>query len=180
MRFLEWIQLTGVILHGNISLYLVMKKSSVSRLQRFTYFQILRYALERWIRTPQSNTFGEDKLIWFKSSSQFWTLYTIDGEPMEFEWNMFPGFTTLQLINKVHEFMTKVAIHHNSKAELSSCRCSMTSYREMKTMSGNAMLMPRLCLYLQKDFHQEDGHSSDLDQKSSGILLNWQTTWRMG
>ena len=48
----------------------------------------------------------------------------------------------------------------------------MTSYREKKTMSGNAMLMPRFCLYLQKDFHQEDGHSSDLDQKSSGILLN--------
>ena len=31
--------------------------------------------------------------------------------------------------------------------------------------------MPHLCLYLQKDFHQENGHSSDLDQKSSGILL---------
>ena len=25
--------------------------------------------------------------------------------------------------------------------------------------------------FLQKDFHQEDGHSSDLDQKRSGILL---------
>ena len=24
---------------------------------------------------------------------------------------------------------------------------------------------------MQKDFHQEDGHSSDLDQKRSGILL---------
>ena len=80
---------------------------------------------------------------------------------------MFPGFTTLQLCYKVHEFMTKVAIHHNSKDELSSC----TSYREMKTMSGNAMLMPRLCPYLQKDFHQDNGHSSDLDQKQSGILL---------
>ena len=33
---------------------------------------------------------------------------TIDGEPMEFEWNIFPGFTSLQLINKVHEFMTKM------------------------------------------------------------------------
>ena len=27
---------------------------------------------------------------------------------MEFEWNIFPGFTTLQLINKVHEFMTNM------------------------------------------------------------------------
>ena len=27
---------------------------------------------------------------------------------MEFEWNIFPGFTTLQLISKVQEFMTKM------------------------------------------------------------------------
>ena len=37
------------------------------------------------------------------------TLDTIDGEPMEFEWNIFSGFTTLQLINKVHGFMTKMS-----------------------------------------------------------------------
>ena len=38
-------------------------------------------------------------------------------------------------------------------------------------MNVNAMLMPRLCLYLQKDSRQDVGHSSDLDQKRSGILL---------
>ena len=26
-------------------------------------------------------------------------------------------------------------------------------------------------VFMQKDFHQEDGHTSDLDQKRSGILL---------
>ena len=41
------IQLTGKILHGNIYLWSVMKKSSVSRVQRCTYFQILSYVLER-------------------------------------------------------------------------------------------------------------------------------------
>ena len=35
------------ILHGNNYLWSVMKKSSVSRTRRFTYFQILCYALER-------------------------------------------------------------------------------------------------------------------------------------
>ena len=33
----------------------------------------------------------------------------IDGEPMEFEWNIFPRFTTLQLCNKVQEFMSKMS-----------------------------------------------------------------------
>ena len=54
-------------------------------------------------QNPTSNTVWEEKLSWFKDSPQYRTLDTIDGEPMEFEWNIFPGFTTLQLINKVQE-----------------------------------------------------------------------------
>ena len=45
---------------------------------------------------------------WFKDSPQSTTLDTLDGEPMEFEWNIFPGFTTLQLVDKVQEFMNKM------------------------------------------------------------------------
>ena len=56
-------------------------------------------------REPKSNTVWEDKLTWFKSSSQYRTLDTIDGEPMELEWNIFPGFTTLQLVREVQEFL---------------------------------------------------------------------------
>ena len=54
---------------------------------------------------PQSNTVWEDKLMWFESSPQYRTLDAIDGEPMEFEWNIFLGFTTLQLVREVQEFM---------------------------------------------------------------------------
>ena len=122
-------------------------------------------------QNPTSNTAWEEKLIWFKDSSQYRTLDTIDGEPMEFEWNIFPGCTTLQICNKVQEFLSKWAIHLNSKDELSSCRCSMTSYGEFKTMNGNPMLTPTSFLFMQEDSHQEDGHSSDMDQKRSGILL---------
>ena len=50
---------------------------------------------------PQSNYAWEDRLTWFKSSSQYRALDTIDGEPIEFEWNILPGFTTLQLCNIV-------------------------------------------------------------------------------
>ena len=37
---------------------------------------------------PPPNIVWEDKLTWFKSSSQYRALDTIDGEPMEFEWNI--------------------------------------------------------------------------------------------
>ena len=122
-------------------------------------------------QNPESNTVWEDKLTWFKSSSQYRTLDTIDGEPMEFEWNVFPGFIPLQLCNKFQEFMSKMSDPSILKDESSSCRCSMTPHGDLKTMNRNVTLTPTSFLSMHEDFHQEDGHSSDLDQKKSGILL---------
>ena len=39
-------------------------------------------------QNPASNTVWEEQLSWFKDSPQNRTLDTIDGEPMEFEWNI--------------------------------------------------------------------------------------------
>ena len=60
-------------------------------------------------QNPTSNTVWEEKLTWFKSSSHSRALDKIDGDPMEVEWNIFPGFTTVQLCNKVQEFMSKMS-----------------------------------------------------------------------
>ena len=72
------------------------------------------YALERCLgklhQNPSSNTVWENKLTWFKSSSQYRTLDTIEKESMEFEWNIFPRFITLQLCNKVKEFLSKMSV----------------------------------------------------------------------
>ena len=64
-------------------------------------------------QNPQSNHAWEHRLTWFKSSSQYRTLDTIDGEPMEFEWNIFPEFTTLQLCNNV----PRVPVKNERKAK---------------------------------------------------------------
>ena len=55
-------------------------------------------------------------------------------------------------------------IHHNTElwTQLN---------QKLKTMKRNVLPIPQLCLYSQKDFQQDIGHSSDLDQKQSGILL---------
>ena len=91
----------------NIYLWSMMKKSSVSRTRRFTYFQIV-LCLGKVNQNPTSNAVWEEKLSWFKDSPQYRTLVTIDGEPMEFEWNIFPGFTTLQLVQEVQKFINRM------------------------------------------------------------------------
>ena len=59
---------------------------------------------------PQSNIAWEDRLTWFKSSSEYRALDRIDGEPMEFEWNIFQGFNTLQLCHKVQELLSSLSV----------------------------------------------------------------------
>ena len=50
---------------------------------------------------PQSNYAWEQRLGWFKSSPEYRNFDRIDGEPADFEWNIFTGFNTLQLNDEV-------------------------------------------------------------------------------
>ena len=97
-------------LNGNNYLRLVMTKSSVSRTRRFTFFSDSVLCIGKTNEKPQSKTVWENKLTWNKSSPQYRALDTIDGEPMEFEWNIFPGFTTLQFCYKVQEFLSILSV----------------------------------------------------------------------
>ena len=82
-RILECLKSTGKIHHGNISLWSMMKKSSVSRTRRFTYSQILCYVLERWTRTHNQILFGKNSWVGshIHHSTELWTQLT------ESRWN---------------------------------------------------------------------------------------------
>ena len=169
MKFLECLKSVGKALHGNNYLWSVMKKSSVSRTRRFTYSQILCYVLERWIRTQHQILLRKNSWVGSKihHNTEFWTQLT------ENRWNSSGIFSQdsphCSLSVKSKSSCPKWAIHHKSKDKLSSCRCSMTLHGELQTMNRNVLLTPHLCLFLQRDFQHDVGHSSDLDQKSSGI-----------
>ena len=129
----------------------------------------LCYVLEKWFRTQHRILFGNSSCIGSKihDNKEQWT------QLRENRWNsggIFPRIHNIAARPKVHE--QNVRTQHNSKDELSACRCSMTSYGILQKMNGNALLTPHLCLCLQKDFQPDAGHSSDLDQKRSGILLS--------
>ena len=117
---------------------------------RFTQNQIL-YGKTSW----RGSRVRHNTELW---TNWWWTC----GIRVEY----FPKIYHIAALQQVQELMTKVFWF-----ELSSCRCSMTSYGDLKTMNGNAVLTAHSCLYLKTDSHQEDGHSSDLDQNGSGILL---------
>ena len=91
-------------------------------------------------------------------------------------------FLKLAFFNIHDTFKTKILRSIiNSKDELSSCRCSMTSYGELKTMNGNAMLTPRLCLFFCKKIPSRTlVIPQTWIRKEVVFYSHWQTTRRMG
>ena len=117
---------------------------------------------------PLSNIVWEDKLKWFKSSPEYRTLDTTDGEPIEFEWNIFSGFTTLQLCYKVQEFMSKMSIQPE---DFTGRILFMSMFNDIlwgsKENKKNANQVLNSFRFMQKDFHHEDGLLLNVNHKEN-------------
>ena len=58
--------------------------------------------------TSESNESWKDRIGWITTSQSYRDYDGISGEPTEFEWNIFPGFTTLQLYGKVTDLLSRL------------------------------------------------------------------------
>ena len=61
----------------------------------------------RVLQHPQSNEAWKERVGWIVSDKSYRDYDGINGEPTEFEWNIFPGFTTLQLCGKVTDLLSR-------------------------------------------------------------------------
>ena len=50
----------------------------------------------------------EGQIEWITTSQSYRDYDGISGEPTEFEWNIFPGFTTLQLCGKINDPLSRL------------------------------------------------------------------------
>ena len=57
---------------------------------------------------PKSNEAWKDRIGWIISDKSYRDYDGINGEPTEFEWNIFPGSTTLQLCGKVTDLLSRL------------------------------------------------------------------------
>ena len=82
----------------------------VINLQRTKVYVFSDYVLclGKVYENRQSNTAWEQRLGWFKSSPFYRNFDRIDGELVEFECNIFPGFNTLQLSEEVKSLLLKL------------------------------------------------------------------------
>ena len=94
--------------------------------------------LERIHQNPEANKAWEQRVGWTTSSQSYRDFDGINGEPTEFEWNIFPGFDTLRLCGKVKDLLSRLGeAPEISQEEFYLCRCSTTFPVEQKTMNKN-------------------------------------------
>ena len=57
---------------------------------------------------PESKEAWKKRIEWIINDKSYRDYDGINGEPTEFEWNIFPGFTTLQLCGKVTDLLSRL------------------------------------------------------------------------
>ena len=62
--------------------------------------------LGRVLQHPDSNEAWKNRVTRIQSGKSFRDYDAINGESTKFEWNIFPGFTTLQLCDKINDLLS--------------------------------------------------------------------------
>ena len=70
--------------------------------------RILCCASGRMLQHPDSNEAWKNRVAGVRSGRSYRDYDAINGESTEFEWNIFPGFTTLQLCDKINGLLSNL------------------------------------------------------------------------
>ena len=128
------------------------------------------FCLGKIFENPQSNDAWEERLEWFKSSPVYRNFDRIDGEPVEFEWNIFLGFNTLQLSEEVKSLLLRLGETPESFTGRIIFMSMFNDPVDQETMKKNACQMPNSFLCMQRDLEKDNGHSLVLVLKRSGTV----------
>ena len=94
---------------------------------------------------------------WEKRSWKYLSL--IGDGPTEFEWNIFPGFDTLQLCGKVKYLLSRLReTPETFTGRIYLCRCSTTFLVTVKAIKKNVWQMLKSSPYLQRSLVLDNGH----------------------
>ena len=156
MKYWEYPRSIGIKFHG-CEVPCCMKMLSSYRQQKSTSSQIRYSVSEAKLQIIHNHT-----LLLIVSLSG------IDGEPVVFEWKIFPGHTSLKLLQEVQNMMEKDNLQPESFKDriiLMSMYNDIDWGRNEKAMKNIAYRIPEVFPNTPKGFPKDFGHSSDLDLK---------------
>ena len=108
---------------------------------------------------PMSNEAWKERIGWIITDKSYRDNDGINGEPTEFEWNIFPGFTTLQLCGKVTDLLSRLG---ETPDTFTGRILFMSMFNDIswtrKTMKKNVWQMLKSSPFLQRSLVLDNGH----------------------
>ena len=113
---------------------------------------------------PEAKEKWKYQLQYFQQSNGYREIFGIVGEPTELEWNVFQGFTILQIFQKIAE---KLDACQTSPEEFEDRIVFMTLFNDIDWTKNilNNVQGPEL----HKSFRLDIGHSSVQEKKKTGM-----------
>ena len=170
MRSSMWIRFIGKNIHGNICHWLVTKLLTIFNTQKSTSLLRFCVCLGRVHQHPQSNEAWKKRTGWIITSQSYRDYDGISGVPTEFEWNIFPGFTMLQLCGKVHRSTEQIRRNtrnfHMNSYYVNVQRHFLWQERQSRRMFGNCKSLLHSC----REVWYRTGHLLVQVPRRSGLL----------
>ena len=128
--------------------------------------------LGRILSNPESNEAWEQRLGWIKSSKIFRNFDRVDGEPMEFEWNIFPGFQHVAAQRRSQKFTVQIGRNTGQFHRKNSIYVDVQRHFLWikKTTIKNVWQMTNSYLCTREDLEKGNGYSLVLVLRKSGIV----------
>ena len=145
---------------------------TVINLQRikFYVFSDSVLCLGRIHQHPESNEGWKKRIEGITTDKSYRDYDGINGEPTEFEWNIFRGFTTLQLCGKVTDLLSTLG---EAPETFTGSILFMSMFNDIscdrKAIKKNVWQMPKSSPYLQGSLVLDNGHLLVQVLRRSGI-----------
>ena len=127
--------------------------------------------LGKVLQHPESNEAWKNRVAGVRAERSYRDYDAINGESTEFEWNIFPGCTTLQVCGKVNDLLSDLG---ETPETFTGRILFMSMFNDIscdrKARKKNVWQMPESSKYLQRNLVLDNGHLLDQVLKRSGIL----------
>ena len=127
--------------------------------------------LGRVLQHPESNEAWKNRVAGIQSGKSYRDYDAINGESTELEWNIFPGFTTLQLCDKISDLLSDLG---QTPETFTGRILFMSMFNDIsvteKVTTMTAWQMPESSKYLREDLVLDNGHLLDQVLKRIGVL----------
>ena len=117
-------------------------------------------AIKRW----------ENQLQEFQQTNSYADLLEIDGGPIEFEWNIFPGHTSLEMLQKVQEDLQSRGFEPEGFRDRIICMSMLNQLHRWtrKEILRSVFRIPIKSRITRRDSRKVIGHSLGQEKTRSG------------